>query len=88
MHILMAVADFERALISERTRLKLRALQAAGKHVGRPKMAERVRKSAQALFERVYSQTGKAPTCRVMALELGVSVGTAHRLRVEIPRPT
>jgi DNA invertase Pin-like site-specific DNA recombinase len=84
MHILMAVADFERALISERTTLKLRALQAAGKHIGRPKMPASTRKAALAIFERVHRQTGKAPTCREMAQELKVSVGTAHRLRAEI----
>src|SRR5271170_3843174 len=52
MHILMAVADFERALISERTTLKLRALKAAGKHVGRPKMLESVKESAHAICAR------------------------------------
>ncbi len=48
MHIMMAVADFERSLISERTRLKLKALKAAGQHVGRPRMAEGARNAAMA----------------------------------------
>ena len=81
MHILMAVADFERALISERTKLKLRALQAAGKHVGRPKMLASVEKRAQAVCERVLATTGKLPTCRALATELSMSVGAVHALR-------
>ena len=80
-HILMAVADFERALISERTKLKLRALQAAGKHVGRPKMLASVKERAQAVCERVLATTGKLPTCRILATKLSMSVGTAHALR-------
>ena len=81
MHILMAVADFERSLISERTKLKLQALKAAGKHVGRPKMLESVRKRAQAFCVRALAVTGKLPTCRVLATELNLSVATAHALR-------
>jgi DNA invertase Pin-like site-specific DNA recombinase len=81
MHILMAVADFERALISERTKLKLRALQAAGKHVGRPKMLASVKVQAQAICARALAITGKLPTCRSLATELNLSVATAHALR-------
>jgi len=81
LHILMAVADFERALISERTRLKLRALKAAGKHVGRPKMLESVNARAQAICARAVTITGKLPTCRALATELNLSVATAHALR-------
>jgi DNA invertase Pin-like site-specific DNA recombinase len=84
MNILMAVAEFERSLISERTKLKLQALQKAGKHIGRPIMKDSVRVAAEALYARVYGLTGKAPTVRSIARELGVSVGTAHRLRAEI----
>lgn len=81
MHILMAVADFERALISERTKLKLRALKAAGRHIGRPKMLKGVEDAAQAICERARATTGKLPTCRALATELGMSIGTAHALR-------
>jgi DNA invertase Pin-like site-specific DNA recombinase len=80
MHILMAVADFERALISERTKLKLRALQAAGKHIGRPKMLASVKGRAKAVCERVLATTGKLPTCRTLATELSMSIGSAHSL--------
>jgi DNA invertase Pin-like site-specific DNA recombinase len=84
MHILMAVADFERALISERTKLKLRALKAAGKHVGRPKMLKGVHDAAHAICERALAKTGKLPTCRVLATELGMSIGAAHALRAKV----
>jgi DNA invertase Pin-like site-specific DNA recombinase len=86
MHILMAVADFERALISERTKLKLRALKAAGKHIGRPKMLKGVADAAQAICERMLAATGKLPTCRSLAKELGMSVATAHALRGKVMR--
>jgi len=81
MHILMAVADFERSLISERTKLKLQALKAAGKHVGRPKMLQSVVERAQAVCEAALDSSGKLPTCRTLAKELGMSVATAHALR-------
>jgi len=83
MHILMAVADFERALISERTKLKLRALKAAGKHVGRPKMLKGVVDAAQVICGQVLATTGKLPTCRALATELNLSVATAHALRAK-----
>ena len=52
MHVLMAVADFERALISERTKLKLQALQRSGKHIGRPKMLDSTKAQAVSFMER------------------------------------
>ena len=81
MHILMAVADFERSLISERTKLKLQALKAAGKHVGRPKMLQSVVDAAQAICETALASSGKLPACRTLAKDLGMSVATAHALR-------
>lgn len=83
MHVLMAVADFERSLISSRTKLKLQALQRSGRHIGRPKMLASVKARAVTLMES-YSKTGINPTCRRIARELGVSVGTAHRLRADM----
>jgi DNA invertase Pin-like site-specific DNA recombinase len=84
MHILMAMADFERSLISERTKLKLHALRRSGKHIGRPKMPASVQKSAETHFERICGETGRPPSCRGLAKHLGVSIGTAHRLRSEM----
>ena len=43
-HILGAIAEFERSLISERTREGMRAAARRGKHVGRPRQAEKARK--------------------------------------------
>jgi DNA invertase Pin-like site-specific DNA recombinase len=37
LHILSAVAEFERSMIRERTLSGIHAAQSAGKHVGRPK---------------------------------------------------
>jgi DNA invertase Pin-like site-specific DNA recombinase len=84
MNILMAVAEFERSLISERTKLKLHALQRAGIHIGRPAMLPSVPKAARAFIERFRADTGKTPTCRAIADELRVSVTTAYRLRTGI----
>lgn len=56
-------------------------LQAAGKHVGRPKMMKSVADAAQAICEQVLAATGKLPTCRALAKELNMSIGTAHALR-------
>jgi len=81
LHILMAVADFERALISERTKLKLRALKAAGVHLGRPAMLQSVKDAARDLCEQSLTTTGKLPTCRTLATELKLSIGAAHALR-------
>jgi DNA invertase Pin-like site-specific DNA recombinase len=36
-HMMAALAEFERSLISERTRAGMKAVQASGRHVGRPR---------------------------------------------------
>ena len=81
LHILMAVADFERALISERTKLKLRALKAAGVRLGRPGTPESVKDASGAFCDQTLATTGKFPTCRALATELNLSIGAAHALR-------
>lgn len=79
MHLLMAFADFERALISERTKLKLQALKNAGVRLGRPKLSSEALKGAVVACRRIQDQTGRSPSCRALARELSVSIGTAHR---------
>ncbi len=81
LHILMAVADFERALISERTKLKLRALKAAGVRLGRPGTPECVKDACRAFCDQTLARTGRLPTCRTLATELNMSIGAAHALR-------
>jgi len=80
MNILMAVAEFERSLISERTKIKLQALKRAGVTLGRPNLRVGFQKVAEALFGRVYSDSGRSPTVREMAIHLKVSLGTAHTI--------
>jgi DNA invertase Pin-like site-specific DNA recombinase len=45
-HMMAALAEFERALISERTRAGMHAVQADGRHVGRPPSLTSAQRSA------------------------------------------
>jgi DNA invertase Pin-like site-specific DNA recombinase len=71
MHILGAIAEFERARIAERVRLGLARVKAQGKRLGRP----RVRVDE----DDVAGVAGLS--IRKAAEELGVSAATMHRLR-------
>lgn len=79
-HVLMAVAEFERSLISERTRAGLRSARARGAKIGRPRVEldpnwkEQVRRWRRDFGGKSY---------RKLALMLGVSSGTAHALAKE-----
>jgi len=72
MHILAAVAQFERSIIVERVRAGVTEAQRQGKHCGRPKKifrrdeARRLRDAGQSL--------------RAIAAALGVSVMTVQRV--------
>jgi DNA invertase Pin-like site-specific DNA recombinase len=75
MHVLMAVAEFERSLIRERTRAGLNAARARGVKLGR-----RPIKLTPAQRE-AFSVWKSAPTTlRDLSARLGVSVGKAHLL--------
>lgn len=51
-HMMAALAEFERALISERTRAGMAAARAQGKHIGRPPaLSSEQRQEAQQLIE-------------------------------------
>ena len=69
MHILAALAEFERARIAERVRAGLARARAAGTRLGRPR--------------RIVPETLLAPlrglSIRQAAVKLGVSSATAHR---------
>jgi len=69
LHILAAVAQFERELIRERTLLGLRLAKANGKHVGRPK---RVFRRDELVRLREDGQSWRA-----IASQLGIPVMTA-----------
>jgi len=69
LHILAAVAQFERELIRERTIAGIRVAQANGKHVGRPK---RVFRRDELVGLRENGQSWRA-----IASQLGIPVMTA-----------
>ncbi len=74
MHVLMAVAEFERSLIRERTRAGLNAARARGSKLGRrPVVLDATKRDALAAWK-------AAPTTvRDLAGLLGVSVGSAQK---------
>lgn len=74
-HILMAIAQFERALISDRTKAGMKAAKLRGARIGRapvklPENAGEILAAWQAAGGRNY---------RALARELGVSLGPAYR---------
>ena len=78
MNILMAVAEFERDIIRERTLAGLAAARARGIKLGRPAV-ELSPKATRALRRFVQSNSSR-PSYRFLAAELNVSVGKAYAL--------
>jgi len=74
LNILGAVAEFERALIRERTRAGLKVAKALGRVGGRPKGAP----VAKLRLMEVLLRTNPAMTVKALAAALKVSTGTAH----------
>lgn len=72
MHILAAIAEFERARIAERVKAGLARVRAAGKRLGRPT----VRVSESDMLRTAHLGV------RAAASELGVSRSVLHRARV------
>jgi len=72
MQLLGAMAEFERALIQERVKAGLRNARAKGKRLGRPRIF--VSES------RVEMLRGLGLSWRDIAKQLGVGVGTVHRV--------
>jgi DNA invertase Pin-like site-specific DNA recombinase len=70
--IIGAMAEFERALIQERVKAGLRNAKAKGRRLGRP--AAVVDKNA------ILALRDSGASWRAIAEELGVGVGTAHRI--------
>jgi DNA invertase Pin-like site-specific DNA recombinase len=71
--IIGAMAEFERALIQERVRAGLRNARAKGKRLGRPRVD--VNETQLAALR------ASGASLRAIAKELGVGLGTVHRLR-------
>ena len=74
-HILMAIAQFERALISDRTKIGMKVAKANGARIGR-KPAEMPANAAEILDD-WRSDGGR--NYRALAAKLRVNVGTAYR---------
>jgi DNA invertase Pin-like site-specific DNA recombinase len=77
MHVLMAVAEFERSLIRERVNAGLKAAKSRGQVLGRPVTVGQAAKDAATVI------LTRTPGIRLkdMAAELDVSIGTACALR-------
>ena len=76
MHVLIAMAEFERSLIKERTRAGLKVARAKGVKFGRPErpVTQKCRELVQSFRE------GKIRTYRELAKALDCSVSRAHAL--------
>jgi DNA invertase Pin-like site-specific DNA recombinase len=80
MNILMAVAEFERDIIRERTLAGLAAARARGTKLGRPAL-QLSTKATKTLKRFVRArERSRRPSYRSLAAELEVSVGKAHAL--------
>lgn len=73
-HILAAMAEFERSLISERTRAGMRAAKASGRQVGRPSSLSKGDKRA------VLKAIQDGEPRKAVAQRFGVSLRTIERL--------
>lgn len=83
MHVLMAIAEFERELISERTKAGLKMALSRGVRLGRPKFAMTLDKKIILVNWRSGRSNGNGSTLQTLAEQLGCSVGTAHALAKE-----
>lgn len=77
MHVLMAVAEFERSLIRERTRAGLKVARARGVKLGRPATLNAHRAGIARL--RAHGRTGRA-----IAAELSLPVGSVFQIIREL----
>lgn len=80
MHILAAVAEFERSIIRDRVKAGIAAARAHGKHLGRPKGSLGISPKKRALLQKEVL-ANPTITVRELALRVGVSVGSASKLR-------
>ena len=81
LNILAAISQFERQLISERTKAKLNQLKADGVKLGRP-----VKYSDEALKTKARELFQEGKSWRKTAKECGVALSTLQRLMVSPPQ--
>jgi putative DNA-invertase from lambdoid prophage Rac len=79
LHVLAAVAEFERELIKDRTRAGLAVARAKGRKLGRRKFDLSPVAEAQLHFWRNATPDARVSIAE-LAKQLGCSVGTAHAL--------
>ena len=78
--ILGAIAEFEHALMSERTRDGLQAARARGRTGGqKPKLTPRQARIAQAMYDELGPDGKRAHTVQQIATEFGVARPTIYR---------
>lgn len=82
MHVLMAVAEFERSMISDRTLAGLEAARGRGVKLGRPKGSKGIPDQRRTLAMKILTESPKL-SCSKLARAAGVSVGTAHKWKKE-----
>jgi DNA invertase Pin-like site-specific DNA recombinase len=73
-HIMAALAQFERALISERTKAGMLSARQRGRHVGRPRKLD-----DRSVIAAIAKAEGKPGGVADAALRLGVSRATVYR---------
>lgn len=79
-HMIGAIAEFERALISERTKDGLQAARARGRKGGRPSaLSSSQRRLAQSMYDEAGQDGRRRYTVAHIAEELGVSRATLYR---------
>ena len=79
-HMMAALAEFERSIISERTRAGMAAAKARGSRLGRPRII-----SEEELLRVASAIQACDMPARDLARELGISVRTLHRRLKELP---
>ncbi len=83
MNILIAVAEFERDIIRERTVAGLAAARARGVTLGRPQ-CRISREANRKVAEFAKQQGSKRQSYRAFATDLGLSVGKTHALVAQL----
>ena len=73
MHVLIAMAEFERSLIKERTRAGLKAAKKRGVRLGRPATLDAHR-------DEIARLRAAGASCRATAKELGIPVGSVFQV--------